>query len=82
MTIRSIRRIVPQIMLPPVLMVVGFWHAKELPSKFSSSDGKFLYEPSIYLQQGADPISTLFPVLYKVDNNSGRYFIVKAYFKS
>ena len=82
MTIRSIRRIVLQIMLPPVLMVVGVLLANQLPSKFSSSDGKFLNEPSIYLQQGADPISTLFPVLYKVVNNSGRYFIVKAYFKS
>ena len=69
-------------MLPPVLMVVGVLLANQFPAKFSSSDGKFLYEPSIYLQQGADPISTLFPVLYKVVNNSGRYFIAKAYFKS
>ena len=82
MTIRSIWRIVLQIMLPPVLMVVGVLLANQFPAKFSSSDGKFLYEPSIYLQQGADPISTLFPVLYKVVNNSGRYFIAKAYFKS
>ena len=82
MTIRSICRILEQIMLPPVLLVAGVLLANKLSSKVTSSDGKFLYEPSIYLQQGTDPTSTLFPVLYKVVDNAGRYFIVKAYFTS
>ena len=47
-----------------------------------SSDSNFLYEPSIYLQQGVKPASTLFPVLYKVANNAGTHLIVKVYFKS
>ena len=82
MTVRSTMRIIFQIILPPVLLAVGVVLANNSSSKTSNSDGKFLYQPSIYLQQGADPPSTLFPVLYKVVNNTGRYFIVKVYFKS
>ena len=89
MTKRSTSRIIIQIIMPPVVLAVGvflannrFVLANNLSSKTSSSDGKFLYKPSIYLQQGADPTSTLFPVLYKVVSNSGIYFIVKVYFQS
>ena len=74
-------RIIFQIILPSALLGNGVFVNSYL-SKPSSSHGKFLYQPSIYLQQGADPNSTLFPVLYKVVNNTGRYFIVKVYFKS
>ena len=70
------------IILPVVLLVVGVVFAIILYSKSNSSDGKFLYKPSIYLQQEADPNVNLFPVLYKVVNNAGRYFIVKVYFKT
>ena len=81
MTIRSTMRIIFQIILPPVLLAVGVVLANNSSSKISTSDGKFLYQPSIYLQQGADPTSTLFPVLYKVVNNTGKYFIEKDYFE-
>ena len=37
--------------------------ANNLWSQNSSSEGKSLYQALIYLQQGADPPSTLFPVL-------------------
>ena len=70
------------IILPLVLLVVTIVVVIILFSKPSSSDCKFLYKPSIYLQQGADPTFTLYPVLYKVVNNAGRYFIVKVYFKT
>ena len=70
-----------KILLPLVLLASGVVLPDIFLSKTSSSDGKFLYQPSIYLQQGADPTSTLFPVLYKVANNAGRYFIVKVFFK-
>ena len=70
------------IILPLVLLVVTIVVVIILFSKPSSSDCKFLYKPSIYLQQGADPNFTLYPVLYKVVNNAGRYFIVKVYFKT
>ena len=82
MTIRSAVKIALNIIMPPVLLIAGVILGNYTSSKTSSSDGKFLYQPSIYLQQGTDPTSTLFPVLYKVVNNAGRYFIVKAYFKS
>ena len=82
MTIRSTARIMLHIIFPLVLLVVTIVVVIILFSKPSSSDCKFLYKPSIYLQQGADPTFTLFPVLYKVVNNAGRYFIVKVYFKT
>ena len=69
------------IILPVVLLVVGVVFAIILYSKSNSSDGKFLYKPSIYLQQEADPNVNLFPVVYKVVNNAGRYFIVKCILK-
>ena len=72
LTIRSTIRIISQIIFPSVILAVEVLK-KNSSSKSSSSDGKFLYQPSIYLQQGADPTSTLFPVLYKVVNNAGRY---------
>ena len=79
-------RIILKILLPTVLLAVVVAAVVTQPnnlwSKSSSSDGKFLYQPSIYLQQGADPTSTLFPVLYEVANKAGRYFIVKVYFKN
>ena len=81
MTIRSTMRIIFQIILPPVLLAVGVVLADNSSSKTSTSDGKFLYKPSIYLQQGADPTSTLFPVLYKVVSNAGKYFTEKLYFE-
>ena len=81
MTIRSTMRIIFQIILPPVLLAVGVVLANNSSSKTSTSDGKFLYKPSIYLQQGADPTSTLFPVLYKVVSNAGKYFTEKLYFE-
>ena len=81
MTIRSIIRIIFQIIYPSVFLAVPVLE-KSLWSKSSSSDGKFLYQPSIYLQQETDPTSALFPVLYQVVNNAGRYFIVKVYRKS
>ena len=82
MTIRSLVRIELDIIMPLVFLTTGVILGNYTSSETSSSDGKFLYQPSIYLQQGTDPTSTLFPVLYKVVNNAGRYFIVKAYFKS
>ena len=75
-------RILFQIILPPVLLAVGVVLANNSSSKTSTSDGKFLYQPSMYLQQGADPPSNLFPVLYKVVSNAGRYFIVIVYFET
>ena len=81
MTKRSAIRIIFQIISPSVLLAVAVLENNS-SSKSSSSDGKFLYKPSMYLQQGADPTSTLFPVLYKAVNNAGRYFIVKVYLKS
>ena len=68
-----------QIILPAVLLLFGDFVAL---SNTGSSDGRFLYQPSVYLQQGKDPSSTLFPVLYKVVNHTGIYFIVKVNFKS
>ena len=82
MTICSTSSIIIQIILPPVLLTLEVVLANNLRSQNSSSEGNFLYQPSIYLQQGADTTSTLFSVLYKVVNNSGTYFIVKVYFKS
>ena len=81
MAIRSTIRIIFQITFPSVLLAAAVLENNSA-SKSSSSDGKFLYKPSIYLQQGADPTSTLFPVLYKAINNAGTYFIVKVYLKS
>ena len=82
MTIRSRVRIAVKIVLLLVLLlallvlvITDFW------STTSRSDGTFLYKPSTYLEQGADPTSNLFPVLYKVANNAGRYFLVKVFFK-
>ena len=68
-----------QIVLPAVLLLFGDFVAL---SNTGSSDGRFLYQLSIYLQQGKDPSSTFFPVLYKVVNHTGIYFIVKVNFKS
>ena len=82
MTIRSAGKIALQIILPLVLLTVGAIIGSHTSSKTSTSEIKFLYHPSIYLQQRADPTSTLFHVLYKVVNNAGRYFIVKVNFKS
>ena len=80
LTRRSTMTIIFQIILSSVLLGIGVL-ANSYLSKSSSSYDKFLYQPSIYLQQGTDPNSTLYPVLYKVANTTGRYFIVKVYFK-
>ena len=67
------REIVPNVLitiLPSVLLVVAVILEK------------YLYQSSIYFQQGVDPTSTLLPVFHKVANNAGRFLIVKVHFKS
>ena len=82
MTIRSRVRIAVKIVLLLVLLAaLLLLVTTDLFSWATRSDGTFLYKPSTYLQQGADPTSNLFPVLYKVANNAGRYFLVKGFFK-